>query len=740
MLESLFSPGSLILGAFHDEIRTSTREHGRFTDAYNDGMARWQKLLGGMYDTSHLTDSFYLRHAFLVLVAGAVLEREALSLDSVEIVPVQHFASCFPWLQTMSRSRQLVREALKGLTLPQHDVFSKVYSLVVSYSTQHGSGEYYTPVSLARLMVSERFVPGIRAMDPSCGSGTFLVEMVNAIASSHETAKAKVGAIAALAGADKNPLAIFMTAINMMLALHHAGIDCPFSNLYLDDALFPSNCPVSGNLDLVIGNPPWIVLGGIENAAYKERLKQLAMDLGIYVGGKNASNLEIAALFFYKFLDYVKPGRWIFFLLPNSIITGSQHDKTRVFNGFEAIQVWRFTQQPFKIHSICMAGRKSSAIAEFTYQIPFTAIEVRKDGGNELVFTKAGEDLYEPGTMKKEEAGSVVESVGRLIPAEKKKHILPRGKSPYAHLFYKGAQIFPRTMFFVEVDRESDEGGIKIAHILPSSLVQAKKLGRWNFLPYEKDSVESQYIFKIAKSTFIVPFQLVQTLDAFLPCVLDEKLRRIKVLEDTKLLPRAAVHMQMLQSAFKDNLKPGAAHTSLREIINYQNCLANPRQMARLKVAYNGGGSIVKGIIIEGNVIVDYSMFYCPVESKIEGHYLSAYLNAPSLTESVKLVGSTGFHGSLRNIVKHPLDFPWPMFDPNDAMHVEVARLGQRFEETTRAIMVENHFIRIGNEDDDATRMKLQNAIFNDDHVKADLDTLDTLVRQVIDAVVKNKG
>jgi methylase of polypeptide subunit release factors len=702
-------------------------------------MISWQSLLENLYDASHLTESFYLKHAFLVLVACAVLERETLSLDSVKLVPVQHFASCFPWLQIMARSRQLVRDAVAGLDLPRHDIFYKVYPLVVSHSTQHGSGEYYTPVSLARLMVSERYVPGMRALDPSCGSGTFLVEMVNAIASSHDAAAAKARAISSLAGADKNPLAIFMTAINMLLALHHAGLDGIFSNLHLDDTLFPSNGPVCGDLDLVIGNPPWIVLGGIENAAYKERLKRLAMDLGIYVGGKNASNLEIAALFFYKFLDHVKPGRWIFFLLPNSIITGSQHDKARVFNGFDAIQVWRFSRQPFKIHSICMAGRKSSAAVAFTFQFPFTSIEVHEDGRNELVFTKAGEELYEPGTMKMAGAGSVVESVGRLIPADKKKHILPRGKSPYARLFYKGAQIFPRTMFFVDIDKESDEGGVPIVDVRPSSLVQAKKLGRWNFYPYEKDSVESQYIFKIAKSTFIVPFQLVQALDAFLPCVLDEKLRRIAVVEDTNLLPRAAAHVRMLQSAFKDNLKPGAAHTSLREIINYQNCLANPRQMANLKVAYNGGGSIVKGALIEGNVIVDYSMFYCPVESKREGYYLSAYLNTPSLTESVKLIGSTGFHGSLRNIVKHPLDFPWPIFDPNDAMHVEVARLGQRFEEVTRAIMVQNHCTRIGGEDDDATRMKLQNAIFSDDHVIADLDALDSLVRQVIDAGVKNR-
>ncbi len=739
MLVALFSPNSASLNAFLDEIQTAHAKDSGFKSDFAEGMSCWKKLLAGMYDSSHLTGAFYSRHAFLVLVASAILARAGVPLDSVEIEPVRRFTECFPWIASLSRARRIVEDALEGLDLPRHDVFNKVYPLVVSYSTQHGSGEYYTPVSLARLMVSERFVPGMRAVDPSCGSGTFLVEMVNAILDSTTPSTDKAKSIAAIAGADKNPIAVFMAAINLLVTLHRAGIGGAFPSLHLRDALFPDEPGSLRDLDLVIGNPPWIVLGGIENAAYKERLKQLAVDLGIYVGGKNASNLEIAALFFYKFLDHLKPGNWVFFLLPNSIVTGSQHDKARMFAGFDVVHAWRFSRQPFKIHSICLAGRKAMGSQQFDYKFPFTLVTVHDGDDGEPGFTKAGCDLYEPSSIETGGGGGPVHSVGRLIPADKKKHILPRGKSPYAPLFYKGAQIFPRTMFFVEVTRElRDNAGLSVA-ITPSSLVQAKKLGRWNFLPYKESQVEKKYIFKIAKSTFLVPFQMVQPLDAFLPCTFDERARRLDLVDDSRLLPGAAAHMGVLQSAFSHNLKPGAAHTSLREVINYQNCLVNPRQMAPLKVAYSGGGSIVKGALIEGDVIVDYSMFYYPVASMEEGHYLVAYLNAPSLTESVKLVGSTGFHGSLRNIVKHPLDFPWPIYDPDDPVHVEVARLGKKLTAATRSIMVENHSTRIGGEDDDATRMKLQHAIFGDARVEAALDALDVLVRQVIDANQKKK-
>nr|MDO8088970.1 N-6 DNA methylase [Candidatus Sigynarchaeum springense] len=692
-----------------------------------------------MYDSSHLTGAFYTRHAFLVLVASAVLSRAGMSMASVAIEPVQHFAACFPWLDVLSESRKIIDEAVKKIELPLHDIFNKVYPLVVSYTTQHGSGEYYTPVSLARLMVSERFVPGMRAIDPSCGSGTFLIEMVNAIIESALPLTDKTKSIAAIAGADKNPLAVFMAAINLLVTLRRAGIDGAFPSLYLGDALFPSEPYAQSDLDLVIGNPPWIVLGGIENAAYKERLKRLAIDLDIYVGGKNASNLEIAALFFYKFLDRLKPGHWVFFLLPNSIITGSQHDKARVFAGFDAIHAWRFSRQPFKIHSICLAGRKATGGQHFNYKFPFTLVTVHDVDGGEPSFTKGGCDIYEPGTINSGSGNKPVGAIGRLIPADQKKRILPRGKSPYAALFYKGAQIFPRTMFFVDITSRFNGNADECAVIKPSKLVQPKKLGRWNFLPYEEGKVEMKYIHKIAKSTFLVPFQLVQCLDAFLPCTFDANARRLDLVPDSLLLPAGAAHMGLLQSAFSRNLKPGAAHTSLREIINYQNCLVNPRQMAPLKVAYNGGGSIVKGALIEGNVIVDYSMFYCPVSSLEEGHYLVAYLNAPILTESVKLVGSTGFHGSLRNIVKHPLDFPWPIYDPDDPVHVEVARLGHKLDAATRSITVENHSTRIGGDDDEKTRMKLQHSILGDARVKTTLDDIDMLVRQVIEASQKEK-
>lgn len=734
MLESLFEIGSPVFHDFLAFIRQAKEHDNQFSVQMKEALDRWQDVLANMYDRSHLTEDFFLQHAFLVLVSSTILSRAGTSIENIPVLTVESFASCFSWLSQVQEPRQAIVSFVEGIDLPHHDIFFKIYPLVVSYSTKHGTGEYYTPVALARLMVKDTFVPGMHVMDPSCGSGTFLAEMINAILESNLDNNARSRAITALVGVDKNPLAIFMTTVNLMLILAGAGMKYAFPSIILTDTLFPNPPKVLPcNLDLIIGNPPWIVLGGVENASYKEHLKQLAIDLDIYMGGKNASNLEIASLFMFKLLENLEPGKEMFFILPNSLITGSQHDRARIFKGFESVRAWKFSRQPFKIHSTCLAGKKSRDLVPFNYTFPFTTIEVSEGVDGEKIFSKAGDEAYEPYTMKSSGDSRDVVSVGRLIPSSKKKRILPRKKSPYAKLFYKGAQIFPRTMFFVDILEKTIDNDCKIAAITPCSRVTPKKLGRWNFFPYQEDRVESSYLFKVAKSTFIVPFKLVETLDAFLPYKIIQAASGPAIAKDDAMLPNAARHMQVLESSFAAHLKPGAAHTSLFDIINYQNCLVNPRQMAPLKVAYNGGGSIVKGVIVEGQVIVDYSMFYFPVNDRDEANYLLGYLNAPVVTESVKMIGSTGFHGSLRNIVKHPLDFPWPRYDEHNADHVEVARLAKTLESRVNAIMIESGTTTINETDDEATRMKLQHLVFGDDAVNEQLEALDDLVRNIVE-------
>lgn len=726
--EAIFDDGSPLLAAFVSWI-SGARVSGTPGSSFSSGMRDWRALLADIYVPSWLDRDLFISHGFVVLLSDLLIARETtVRVTSLGVPALAPFLACFSWVDHAPGAlKDSIRAALATVNLPSGDIYNKMHHALLPRSTKHGSGEYYTPVNLARLMVSVAFVPGQAAIDPSCGSGTFLTCLISSILDSGLDAGGKRAAIARLAGFDKNPLAIFMAAVNARVLLARHGIAGAFPDLELVDALFPP--PGKGPYDLVIGNPPWIVLGGIENAAYKETLKAVAVGLGVYHGGKNASNLEIASLFLISYQAMLVPGGSIFFVLPNSIITGSQHAKIRLFPGFDHVVAWKFTRQPFNIHSTCILARRGKpGGAGRGHEVVFETIRVEPGPGEDLLFTRAGAETHVPASIDIDDATGAVTGVGRLIPAGEADAMLPLGPSPYADMFYKGAQVFPRLMFFVDVQDPSpgSSASTGTVTIVPSSRVQPKKHARWTGAPYTRAGVEPSMLFKVAKSTFLVPFKLLGCLDAFLPLHRDVDRGTATMLDVPDLPPAARAHFNHLQAVYASNMKNGASHETLRDIINYQNCLVNPRQLATRKIVYNGGGSIVKAALVHGDVIVDYSMFYMPVPGLDEGYYLLGCLNAPALTGTVKRLGSTGFAGSLRNIVKHPLDVPWPRFDPADATHVAIARVARILEARV------DELVRDARQAMARSRMGIQNAIFSDGACAARLAELDALVKELL--------
>ena len=66
-------------------------------------------------------------------------------------------------------------------------------------------------------MIIDTYKFGDRVLDPSCGSGIFLVEILKIILSSEKEYSEKLKAIQDIFGFDINPLAIFTCKINCLL-------------------------------------------------------------------------------------------------------------------------------------------------------------------------------------------------------------------------------------------------------------------------------------------------------------------------------------------------------------------------------------------------------------------------------------------------------------------------------------------------------------------------------------------
>jgi len=130
------------------------------------------------------------------------------------------------------------------------DLLQKLYERLVPKILRHGLGEYYTPDWLAGYLVTKAGydgAPGIRFLDPACGSGTFLVQAIHRAAQHAEKQDtvriAEVGnaILDGVMGFDLNPLAVLAARTNYLIAFARF---LPYVNpvsipVYLCDSVLP---------------------------------------------------------------------------------------------------------------------------------------------------------------------------------------------------------------------------------------------------------------------------------------------------------------------------------------------------------------------------------------------------------------------------------------------------------------------------------------------------------------------
>jgi len=106
------------------------------------------------------------------------------------------------------------------------DILRNLYQDIVPKRIRHDLGEYYTPHWLAQLAILEAGYDGnmqSKALDPGCGSGTFIVEFINHIKNFN---KGKIDnsilleyIINNIIGFDVNPVAVLTARTNYLLAI-----------------------------------------------------------------------------------------------------------------------------------------------------------------------------------------------------------------------------------------------------------------------------------------------------------------------------------------------------------------------------------------------------------------------------------------------------------------------------------------------------------------------------------------
>jgi len=557
---------------------------------------------------------------------------------------------------------------LTELNLQPEYIFDYLIQRIVSPITRHKTGEYYTPPFLIKEMIKKSYKFGQKVLDPCCGIGNFLIEIIKLIKSSENDEKEKLDAINSLYGFDINPFSIFIAKINFIYLLK-SYIPKVNLNLYIGDSLFPENNFPKIKVDLVIGNPPWYTYSEIESPEYQNKIKKLAEILEIKPTPKNILNIEISSLFFYQTKNiYLKSNGIIFFVITEGVITGSHASLFRNFKGFSNIQIWVFDKiikNIFNINFICLYAQKSKNFSILDkYEIP-TYNLMLKNNFDEISNYKNIEIEIKP--SYKLVPYSIVKRgknvhVKKLIPKEIKETLLPSEESYYRKLFHKGADLNPRNLIFVTIKKMS-QNKVKIS---PNEEIFKRAKSPWDVKEFENEIVEEKYIFKAIKSTELVKFHVFGYYYVFLP--LDKK--NLKFQYD-KLTKNSKLFYDKINQIYLKKKKSTTENHSLMDNLNRWNKLINSRQLSKIKIIYNNSGSMINAAVVQGDFIITGDCSYYNTNDIEEAYYLAAILNGPLMTTQIKIKKSS------RHIFKIPFENPIKKFNSNNPTHRRLSELGE---------------------------------------------------------------
>lgn len=220
---------------------------------------------------------------------------------------------------------------------PRTDVLRDLYQHLVPEALRKRLGEFYTPDwlvehAVAQLGYSADEWLSRRVLDPTCGSGAFLLA---AIAHKRRAAEAAgwdaPRTVQMLAdtvwGFDLNPLAVLTARASFVISIADLLGACGGAPLALPvrlaDAIDASGPDPAGarTFDAILGNPPWVRWSSLPDG-YRERVQPTCARYSIFADTRfhGGSELDIAAVVTYTAADrWLADGGRLVFLLTQTV-------------------------------------------------------------------------------------------------------------------------------------------------------------------------------------------------------------------------------------------------------------------------------------------------------------------------------------------------------------------------------------------------------------------------------------
>lgn len=457
---------------------------------------------------------------------------------------------------------------------------------------------------------------------------------------------------------------------------------------------------LKGKFDFVVGNPPWlsyIYVGGVEyQAALK---KMISEDYALTKEAANIANMELAALFFVRASDlYLKDNGLIAFIMPRSILTADQHNAFRrseiknVKIGLIEIFDVKGVKPLFNVPACGICGIKGKKT-----RYPIKAFKMKgnlpkKNLGLEEALThletqETKYHLYELG------ARSWLDDYNKDLVEFCRSAIGKR--SDYYDKFLRGADIIPRSIWFVDIIANSLLGLNREKPYVETSK-KATLMGKQDYNDLVmKGNVEADFLYAVVTSSELVPFGNLPLPTAVLP--IKPVGEKYFLIQSYSAIEKGFVGLgKWLKKAEEEwNRRRGekAKRLSIYEWIDYRHKLINQNPRKRFKVLYPTSATYIVSCVLDSQnkkdltinlninierkgIIVDTKAYFMETDNENEAFYLCSVLNSKFIDDAIKPMQSRGSWGP-RDIHKKVLELPVPKYNKENKIHNKLSELGK---------------------------------------------------------------
>ena len=428
--------------------------------------------------------------------------------------------------------------------------------------------------------------------------------------------------------------------------------------------------------DVLVGNPPWVAYRNL-SAEMKPRLRGALEDLGLWVGGKLATQQDLCALFWARGAErYLAPGGTVAMVLPYAVMNAPafaglrrgafRTAKVGITEGWalEAVRPLFGAQSGSGTTSTCVLfGRRGE-----TAVLPAAAVRLA-------------------GTLPRRDAteAEADRALRRETVPWPRARTLAVG-SPYRARFKQGATIVPRRFFLVTREAAGRLGASAAAPLVRGRTGPLDKRP-WNGVEPPRGPVEAKFLRPVLLGESIAPFRLLTPALGVVP------LERRDVLDSAVAADRGYRHLAAwlrdVEAKWKDHSNTradGAPRMTLRQRLDHMRTLSSQDGSARTRIVYAASGTLLSACVLEDpSIVVEHKAYWATARSVGEARYLCAVINSGTVLRLVAPLQPRGWRDA-RDFDNLVWELRIPEYDRALLLHRSLAAAAARAEAVAAAV------------------------------------------------------